>query len=419
MSKFPKDFLWGASTASYQVEGGITNQWSKWEKASAAVLAEKAVRDLTWLPNYETLKPQLSDPANYISGTGVEHYERYAEDFDILSSLHMNAFRFGVEWARLEPREGEWDEAAVQHYRDYITALKSRGIEPVLNIWHWTMPLWFMAKGGFEKRGNLVLFERFVQKVSKDIAGDVRYILTLNEPNVYASFSYFSGDWPPQRKRPFLMFKVYRHLALAHKRAYVILKSESPERQIGFAAQLGDTRSVYPTNLFNRVTAKALQYAWNWWFLNRTKNHLDFIGINYYFTEYRDWLGRLKNPSKPQSDLGWYMQPGGIYNILSNTWNRYQKPLVITENGLADATDSQREWWLRETIAAIKKALEEGIGLFGYLHWSLLDNFEWAYGWWPKFGLVSIDRKTMKRTVRPSAWWFAKQIKQYRDSGNV
>jgi beta-glucosidase len=154
-----------------------------------------------------------------------------------------------------------------------------------------------------------------------------------------------------------------------------------------------------------------MRYFWNWWFMNRIRKQQDFVGINYYFTDYYTGLAKKVNPSVPVNDLGWYMEPEGLYPLLLSAWRHYKKPIFITENGLADAKDEYRRWWLEETIVAMERALSEGVDLRGYLHWSLLDNFEWKYGWWPQFGLVHIDRKTMKRTVRPSAKWFAVRIK--------
>ncbi|MFA5003752.1 MAG: glycoside hydrolase family 1 protein [Candidatus Saccharimonadales bacterium] len=412
MKNFPDDFLWGASTAAYQVEGGITNQWSEWEHQNAERLAREAPKKLGQLPNWKEIEPQATKPSNYLSGNGIEHYERYEEDFDLLQQLNMNAFRFGVEWARIEPEEGKWDDAAIEHYRHYIQALKGRGIEPVLTLWWWTMPVWFTDKGAFEKRENVKYFERYVAKIAQELGSELKYVLTLNEPNVYSSFSYILGEWPPQTKRPLLGFKVYRNLVHAHRRAYQVLKQINPGLSVGIADQLGDTRAKNPRNPLSRLVIRATTYAWGWWFLNRIKNQSDFIGINYYFTEYRDWMGRIKNPKKPVSDLGWYMDPSGLKNVLTQTWHKYHKPLLVTENGLADATDAQRKWWLEQTLTAMDGALADGVELFGYLHWSLLDNFEWAYGWWPRFGLVAVDRETMQRTIRPSAKWLAEKIKK-------
>ncbi|HEX8182419.1 MAG TPA: glycoside hydrolase family 1 protein [Candidatus Saccharimonadales bacterium] len=416
IKQFPENFMWGASTASHQVEGGNHNQWSVWEKQNAKRLASDAVHDLRLLPNYDALRVQLQDPNNYLSGAGVEHYSRYEADFDLLGQLNMNAFRFSIEWSRLEPTEGLWNEAEVEHYRRYITALKSRNIEPVLTLWHWTLPVWFADKGGFERSDNIHYFERYVRKVAEEFGAELRYVVTLNEPNVYTSFGYGTGTWPPARKRPLLAVRVYRNLIKSHIAAYDILKLTNPELQIGPAAQLSDSRPVQPRNPLNRIVIALQMRIWNWWFLNAVRNKLDFIGVNYYFTEYRDWMGRIKNPPGPRSDLGWYMEPSGIQDLLQSVWRRYHKPLLIIENGLADADDKQRQWWLEQTLSALNKAMLGGVPVIGYLHWSLLDNFEWAYGWWPKFGLIAVDRHTMKRTIRPSAHWLAKRIQSERSS---
>ncbi len=416
MSKrtFPTNFLWGTSTASHQVEGGTHNQWSEWEKAQARSLARTAQRRLGWLPGWKRIAAQAQNPDNYISGTGVRHYSQYAEDFAILTKLHMNAFRCGIEWSRLEPQPGEWDEAAIAHYRDYFQLLTQKGITPVVTLWHWTIPVWFADRGGFAKRRNLIYFERYVQKVAELFGGQLSYVVTLNEPNVYTGFSYATGEWPPQQKNPLLALYVYTNLAEAHRRAYRILKQANPQLHVGIAAQLSDTQAVAPHNPLNRLGVAAKLYAWNWWFLNRIKRQQDFIGVNYYFTEYQDWLGRLKNPVTPVSDLGWYMEPSSLERLLIHTWERYHIPLVVTENGLADSADAHRTWWIDQTMAALESALQHGVDLRGYLHWSLLDNFEWAYGWWPQFGLVHVDRTTMKRTIRPSARAYAAYVKRYR-----
>lgn len=409
---FPKHFFWGASTASHQVEGGTVNQWSEWELANAKVLAQTAHQRLSWLPRWHQVKSMAEDPNNYVSGKGVEHYKRYEEDFAIAKSLNLNAFRFGIEWARIEPEEGVWNDEAIQHYKDYIRALRKQGLEPFLNIWHWTMPVWFTDKGGFKSRENIRYFERFVAKVAEEFIDDVTYIITLNEPNVYAAFSYGAGYWPPQEKSWVTFGRVYYNLVLAHRRSYKILKAKKPSLHVGVAAQLANIQAKRPQSLFDEFSTKWMRYFWNWWFLRRIRKHQDFVGLNYYFTDYYTGMVKRKNPEVPKSDLGWYMEPEGIYPLLLRIWAHYKKPIFITENGLADATDSYRRWWIEETIVAMERAISEGVDLRGYFHWSLLDNFEWAYGWWPRFGLVEVDREHgMKRTVRPSAKWFATRIK--------
>lgn len=412
-NQFPKNFLWGASTASHQVEGGTHNQWSVWELQVAQEKAKSARHELGWLPNWEDIKTQAENPDNYISGKGVEHYKRYKEDFKIVKELNLNSFRFGIEWARIQPKEGEWDEAEIEHYKTYIKELKKQGIEPMLNLWHWTVPVWFAEKGGFEKKENLKCWDTFIEKVADEFAPLVRNIITLNEPNVYASHSYVMGWWPPNQKNWLSASFVIWHLVLAHRRAYKILKRKKPSLNIGIAQQLANIQAKRPHNVLDQLMTKWMRYFWNWWFYHRIRKYQDFVGFNYYFTDYYKII-RRDNPEVPTNDLGWYMEPEGLYPLLLRTWARYRKPIIVTENGAADAHDQYRRWWIEETIVAMEKALSEGVQLVGYYHWSLLDNFEWAYGWWPKFGLVEVDRKTMKRTIRPSAKWFAKEVKRIR-----
>ena len=410
---FPREFKWGASTASHQVEGRTINQWSVWELENAKELSKIAPSRLDWLPSWNETKILAQNPSNYVSGEGVDHYNRYKEDFALVKKLNMNSFRFGIEWSRIEPKEGEWDDEGIEHYRSYISELLELGIEPFLNIWHWTVPTWFSEKGGYAKRSNLKYFYRFVQKIAEEYGNQLTYIITLNEPNVYTGFSYIAGEWPPQEKNWLIALKVYFNLVTAHKKSYVILKKHKKHLQIGVAAQLANIQAKRPHNFFDQLSTKWMRYIWNWWYLKRIRNYQDFVGINYYFTDYYTGLFKRHNPSLPISDLGWYMEPEGLYPLLLRSWVRFKKPIFVTENGVADSKDQYRRWWIEETIVAMERAISEGVDVRGYFHWSLLDNFEWKYGWWPKFGLVEVDREHgMKRTIRPSAKWFAERINQ-------
>jgi beta-glucosidase len=417
---FPKDFMWGASTASHQVEGNTYNQWTVWELQNARRLASSAHKNISWMPAWEDVADQAERPENYISGVGIKHYELYKQDFKLLKDLNLNAFRFGIEWSRVEPEPGVWNAEALKHYKDYIEALLEQGTQPVLNLWHWTMPVWFTDKGAFEKRSNIKYFERFVEKICKELPIEkLKYVITINEPNVYASFGYGTGEWPPNKKNWLLFIKVYYNLSKAHKAAYKLLKKHKKSLQVGVASQLANIQPKRPHNVLDSLSTKWMRYFWNWWFLNRVDKYQDYVGFNYYFTDYysfkqykgkKNHLFHQDNPNLPKNDLGWYMEPEGLHAIIVRVWDHYKKPILITENGLADHKDEHREWWIQETIIALERALSEGIDVRGYFHWSLLDNFEWAYGWWPKFGLVHVDRKTMKRTIRPSAKYFAEEI---------
>ncbi len=429
---FPKDFLWGASTSSHQVEGGNHNQWTVWELENAADLAAKAESLYGRLPIWSEIKAEAQDPSNYISGAGVDHYRRYEEDFDLVRQLNLNSFRFGVEWSRIEPYEGQWDEAAIAHYKNYISELKQRGIQPVINLWHWTLPVWFTKKGGFARRANVDYFLKYVERIAEELILPCKWVITINEPNSYVGMSYLEGHWPPQKYNPLDGFRVYYNLVIAHRRTYDLLKKLDPTLVVGVATQCNNNQPKRPSNLLDKAIAGAANYVWNWWYLNRIRNHQDFVGFNYYFTDFfkgiirqnpqrRNRLHKIiyrgpfkqrrHNPPGPLNDLGWYMEPSGIYKVIMKLAKKYQKPIVITENGVADRHDKYRQWWLEETISAIAKANAHDANVIGYFHWSLLDNFEWAQGWWPKFGLVAVDRANeMKRTVRPSAKWLAQQI---------
>ena len=407
---FPKTFLWGASTAAHQVEGNTHNQWSEWERARAATLAAEFPKKLKWLPRYEALKSEGTNPENYISGNAIEHYQRYAEDFKLIKELRMNAYRFSIEWSRIEPEEGTWDEAAIEHYRKYFTELKRLGIEPIPTLWHWTMPVWFTDKGGFEKRQNIQYFVRFAQKMAEEYGAACTYLLTLNEPNVYTTACYLSAEWPPQKRNLLLFFRVYWNLVLTHRQAYAAVKKARPRLHVGISMHMLGAKPDRESDWLGGLTARVVAYTFNRWYLNRIRKEQDFIGINYYFANYYHYL-RPFAVTGPKSDLGWYMEPSNIEQVITDTWKHYHIPILITENGLADNRDTHRQWWLQETIGAMEKALANGVDLRGYLHWSLLDNFEWAFGWWPKFGLIEVDRTTMRRTIRPSARWLAERIK--------
>ncbi|HSW80265.1 MAG TPA: family 1 glycosylhydrolase [Candidatus Saccharimonadales bacterium] len=409
---FPKDFMWGASTSSHQVEGGTENQWTEWELANATELAKMVPKRISWLPNWKSVKPDATDPENYISGRGIEHYKRYEEDFDLLEELHLNSFRFSIEWSRINPKEGAWNLEGIKHYHHYIDSLNKRGIEPILNIWHWTMPTWFTEKGGFEKKANLVFFDQFVEKIVEEYGKDVRYILTLNEPNIYSVVSYLTSEWPPQQRSIWKCLKVYWNLMQAHKRAYDIIKRIEPAIQVGVAQNMRNEKSAGKNDPISPIVAYMTMYVWNRWFINRIKHKQDFIGINFYNSEYvRGFVHH--NPKTPLSDVGWYMEPEGLLPVLVQTYARYKKPIMITENGLADEKDRFRKWWITQTLVAMQRAISQDVELIGYMHWSLLDNFEWSHGWWPKFGLVAVDRENdMKRTIRPSAKWFANYLKK-------
>jgi beta-glucosidase len=410
--QFPKKFLWGASVAAHQVEGNTHNQWSVWELENAKSKAAQAEYQFGDLHNWSEISAQAKSPDNYISGSASDHYRRYEKDFDILQHLNMNAFRFSVEWSRIEPEEGVWNAEAIEHYKKYVRSLKKRDIEPIMTLFHFTLPVWFAGKGGFEKKSNIKYFTRFAEKIVSEIGADVRYIITINEPEVYAGESYYSGHWPPNQTSKRTLRRVLINLAHAHNQAAVLIHGMNRRYKVSVAK---NTCYFYAGDdaVLSRKTSDVLQHYSDDYFLKKVIKKCDYLGVNYYFSN-RVYGYRVHNPDERVSDLGWDMSPANIQQALERLHDKYGLPIIVTENGLADANDEHRQWWITKTLIGMQRAIEHGVKLEGYIHWSLLDNFEWDKGKWPRFGLVAVDYTTQKRTIRPSALWFGKVIKKMR-----
>ena len=404
-------FLFGAATSSHQVEGGNHNNWSEWEEKTAEGRAESA-KQREWPDYLLSGYPSPRKKENYISGIAADHYHRYEEDFDIAQSLGHTAHRFSIEWSRIEPKEGKFDEQEIDHYRNVIKALHARGMEPFVTLWHWTIPVWFAEKGGWESSECVHYFSRYVKKIITDLGDDVHFWITLNEPEVNTSISYILGNWPPQKKSISAYLRVLLNLVRGHKSAYRIIKKQYPDAEVGIAKHNTDFEAAD-----NKTVNRFLKFLGDWWwnsyFLDRIADYQDFIGLNHYFHNLVDY-GFEKNKKKIVSDMGWEIHPKSIYVVLKDL-AKYEKPIYIMENGVADARDVYRESFIRETLEWVKKAKREGVDVRGYLYWSLLDNFEWADGFWPRFGLVAVDYKTMERHIRPSAYAYKKMIEEWKE----
>lgn len=392
--KFPQGFLWGAAGSAYQTEGNNTNSdWWSWEHS---------------LGRAEELKKLGRNPKDFYSGIACDFYNRFDEDFALAGHLNHNATRFGVEWSRVEPRQGEYDETVLDHYEKMLQSAKAHGLKVFLTLHHYSNPFWFMEKGGFTKKTNVNYFVNFSKKIIERLGEYVDFWLTINEPEIYASHCYFFGIYPPQVKSLPITWRVAKNLILAHKKiaAFIRLRSKKP---VGMAYQLGD---LQPSGFFSRLTSKILNST-NRFFLNRTVNDCDFIGLNYYNHHHVGLLG-LRHESvshHPTNDLGWGIHPEGLERVLISL-KKYNKPIYITENGLADEKDLKREKFIKDHLYYVHKAISRGADVRGYLYWSLMDNFEWAEGFWPRFGLIEIDRGDfLRRKVRYSATKYAEICK--------
>jgi beta-glucosidase len=406
--KFPDGFLWGAATSAHQVEGGTKNDWTEWEVKNAKRLAKEA--KTKWEKWQQEKFPEMFEPKNYISGRACDHYNRYEEDFDIAQSLGHNAHRFSIEWSRIEPQEGKFDEKEINHYRKVLKAIRARGIEPFVTLWHFTNPIWIGKIGGWENRRTINCYLRFVKKIIESFP-DVQYWTTFNEPNIYVGYSYIRGSQPPGIKNYIKAICVFRNILKAHKRAYSAIKKGANSSSVGLVSSV-IYFDVLNDSFINRSIKYLADYFWNFYSFDKIIKSVDFIGVNYYTRKLINFDFRKSKKGKI-SDLSWEIFPEGIYQVIKDL-GRYNKPIYITENGIADADDTKRKKFVKEHLQFIYAALRHGVDVRGYFYWSFLEIFEMVEmrGFWPRFGLVEVDYKTMKREIRPSAREYAKICKE-------
>jgi len=400
MKKFPEGFYWGAATASYQVEG--YNENSDWAKAARSGKVP-------------------------IAGRLADHYHKYEEDFDIAKKLKHNAHRFSIEWGRIEPREGVFDEDELEHYRCVLRALQARGITPFVTLWHFTLPLWLADSGGFERKDIPKLFARYCGKVVEEMGDLCVYYSTINEPNVYATHGYLYGAWPPFKRAKIFgkkvgkedgtsertkavtsfwhvlsYFRVLRNLARSHNLAYDAIKKANKNAVVSLVKHVHFfSHNGKP---FNRFRSFIMTHFQTHSFMLQIRHKLDWIGLNYY--RHTIYGGRT---NYLQTDMGWNIHPSGIYGALQ-ILSLYKLPIIVAEAGIADQIDQYRADYIRLQVEGVYKALQDGIDVRGHMYWSLMDNYEWALGTQKRFGLVEINYQTLARTIRPSAQFYKKII---------
>lgn len=392
MLEFPKGFFWGCATSAHQIEGGNVNDWSEWETSPERLRA---------------LGAKGHKAEDFISGAACESYVRDSADIDCLRQLGANAYRFSIEWSRIEPRPGEWNLEALRTYHDFIRKLRSHGIELFVTLWHWPVPLWVRDQGGWTSSKTADDFGTFAARVMQEFGNDVTYYVTLNEPQVYASNSYVTGEWPPQQKSMSQGLRVIRNLIRGHKFAYRAIKAAHPGAQVGIASH-NIHFEAHPRLLVNNAIAAVMSRYWNHHVLRAIRNEQDFVGVNFYFTNQLH-LGLGKRQAEFVSDIGWDLRPDGLYHVVKEL-RRYGKPIYILEHGLADKDDRHRAWYLRESLKYVHRAIAEGVDVRGYFHWSLIDNFEWAMGFHPRFGMFEVDYATCERKPRSSVDAYRKII---------
>lgn len=389
---FPDGFLWGTATSAHQVEGNNTNtDWWEWE--------------------------QTNLPEEHRSGIGCDQYNRYPEDFKMAKKLGHKAHRLSLEWSRIEPEEGIFNQDAIEHYKTVLQELKKHDLVVMLTIHHFTLPLWLSKIGGWENGKSVEVFDRFVQKIVPEIKDYVDLWITINEPGIVAYEGYITTKFPPQKKSRFKALKVLWNLSQAHKRAYKIIHHHNCQAKVGLSNNVTSFNTYHQHSLLENGIKLIYEYFTNHFIYNLTGKTHDFLGLNYYNHQYISLSGKTKLPKlvdvsefkKDVSDMGWEIHPSGIFDILVD-FNDYKLPIYITENGIATDNDDRRVRFLLSYLQNVYQAIKSGVDVKGYIYWSLLDNFEWSSGYLPHFGLVGVNRKTMERDIKPSAYVYKEII---------
>ena len=424
---FPPDFAWGVATSAHQVEGqNLNNQWYAWECSGRIKSRDRVGLACDWWNNAE-------------------------QDFDLAQSLGVNALRLSVEWSRIEPSQGQWDDAALARYREILRGLCKRHIRPFVTLHHFTNPLWFEARDAFLSLESISLFERFTRRVVEALGDLCTDWTTFNEPNVYSNLGYFLGEFPPGKKGGFIkVAKVTANLCRAHAAAYRAIHSLQPNANVGWAQHFVAFKPTRPESAIDRWICNFIDQRFNNNFaetiqtgsypfplnhfgspsLQEVKDTFDYVGINYYSRLRAGLAPRSPKtlffqltvpPHKPQGDHGIEIPYGEAYpDGLRRAVERFKslnKPIYILENGVPDRDDRIRPWVLESSVDQIRALLAEGVDLRGYFHWSLVDNFEWNEGWHLRFGLIELDPNTQARTPRPSAQLYSQLIHRYSRNG--
>ncbi|MGE5223405.1 MAG: glycoside hydrolase family 1 protein [Omnitrophica WOR_2 bacterium] len=407
---FPRGFLWGTSTAAYQVEGNNSNNnWWAWEQTAGHIKEE------------------------HRCGLACDWWNgRWREDLDRAAEADQNAHRLSVEWSRIQPAIDRWDEDALDRYREMMQGLNERGLTPLVTLHHFSDPLWFYEMGGWENEKAPEYFEKFVRKVVEAFKEYVTLWTTINEPNNYAMLGYMIGWFPPGKHNLSDALKVARNLTRGHVAAYRAIHAIQPQARVGIVLIYQGFQAAKPwfppdrleAGLYNTIYNNLFLYAFSKGRFPRplltripeAKGALDFLGIDYYSRQsvafnlrHADTgFGRRFYPEGTDiSDDGFFANtPEGMYESLK--WGRTLGiPMIVTENGINNADDSLRRRYIVEHIHQLWRAVNNNWPIKGYFHWTLVDNFEWDRGWTQRFGLWELDQETQVRRKRPSADLYA------------
>lgn len=409
MLSFPQHFLWGAATAPQHVEGqNFNSDWSAWEQ----------------LPGKIKHGHHSQVACDWWGG------DRWREDFDRAQALGMNAQRIGIEWARLEPDQGEWSSEATARYREMILGLRERGMEPFVTMLHFTSPQWVAERGGFENPKISEWMARYAERAAREFGDLVTFWITINEPNAYAYQCYLNGIWLAQKQDLLAMLRVVKHQVRAHAAMYHAIKRIRPDAQVGYSHHwrvfephnpkfvLDRLMAAVRTRVINDLIFDAIEYGVLEFpvglgeSIPEARGTQDFLGVNYYYQEYtafdlsntKDVFARSVYDPEISRLVPYFGAVGNLHpDALFATLVRlakFMKPIYITENGLFETDRDDQTPYLVTHLEAVHRAIQAGADVRGYMYWSLLDNFEWSEGYTPRFGLYHSDFETQTRTLK-------------------
>jgi beta-glucosidase len=456
--RFPADFLWGAATAAYQIETTQDDDWAAFENEALAHRRFSRLAPGKALPGHIH---RLGDYSEEIRRKKSDFDARIESDLGTAAAMGHNSYRFSIAWARLFPTadKTEPDRDAIAHYRRIFETLAAHGMTPVVTLFHFSSPAWLWqpqgGRRGFERADALLHWERFVRAVLQHFGDRMPIVCTLNEPLVYVYAGYLDGVFPPHERRsgPKAVLPVIEQLLAAHALAYRLIKEDAARRGISVAVGYAQhTRAFEPLrngNPLDRLVARFVERAFIWDFCDAAcsgvlrmtgtlykktipglRGTQDYLGVNYYGRFYVK-ATPLSNPqfevlmhdpatrdADRVNDLDWASYPRGFRAVLNEAARRYRLPIYVLENGTADEADDDvlRRQLLVEHVHEMWLARRDGADVRGYFHWSLLDNFEWAEGFEPRFGLIKVDyRDGFTRTPRPSAALYTRIIRSGLD----
>jgi len=401
-NKFPKKFLFGVATSSYQIEGdNFNSDWWKWPARNATHSVAGGEEESEVIEN---------------SGRACDYWNRWREDHQLLTNLGVNSFRLSLEWSRIEPKEGEFSQTAIQHYREILEDLKTRDIKTVVTLWHWVSPNWFQENYGLHKKKSREVFVNYGKKIIDELGDLIDVFVVINEPMMPLAFGFLNGKFPPGIKCPIKYWKASRNLSKAYKEIYNYSKEKRPKIPVGITMLYN---LFEPNNKFNPIDQLIVWVAkkfWNESFFKRIRKQSDYYGLDYYFHRKLGLFGQTQQSHLKVNDVGWEIYPEGIKKALKEIWEKYELPIYIMENGLADANDKYRGQFIKDHLHHVSQAITDGVDVRGYLHWSLMDNYEWLHGYAPRFGLVEIDYTTLERIPRKSFYVYKKLIEESKEA---